>query len=182
MRTLAQANTNDTLQVTGGFSPATAVTAGTNYTVINDLVKDDDYIYLWVRVDVVERVEWMQVDFDLDTATVADAFRINYYTIRIPGNPRLNQGRDVWTELKLRKSEFLKLGPGTATWSAVRAVRVSFQTTSEGPVTLFMDDLSLVGGYGIEGEIQYTACYENVTTGCRSNPPLDGADAHLDGG
>ena len=169
-------NTNDTLQVTGGFSPATAVTAGTNYTVINDLVKDDDYIYLWVRVDVVERVEWMQVDFDLDTATVADAFRINYYTIRIPGNPRLNQGRDVWTELKLRKSEFLKLGPGTATWSAVRAVRVSFQTTSEGPVTLFMDDLSLVGGYGIEGEIQYTTCYENVTTGCRSNPPLDGAD------
>ena len=141
-------------------------------------VKDDDWIRIWVRMDRPERLTYMQIDFDLDTTTVADAFRRNFYSVRLPSLTRLSQGRDEWTELKVRKSEFTRYGENTAlSWATVRACRFSFLTNSEGAIVVYLDDLQLQGGFGIEGDYQYTALYRNSTTRAKGNPPLDSNDA-----
>ena len=127
-----------------------------------------------VRIDRPERLVYMQIDFDLDTSNVANAFRTNFYSVSLPSLTRLTQGRDQWTELKVRKSEFTRYGENAAlTWAAVRAVRFSFLTNSEGAIVVYVDQLQLQGGFGIEGDYQYTALYRNSTTRGKGNPALD---------
>ena len=141
------------------------------------LVKDDDWIRIWVRIDRPERLVYMQIDFDLATTTVADAFRNNYYSIRLPSLTRLSQGRDQWTELKVRKSEFTRYGDnGDMSWATVRACRFSFLTNTEGAVTIYLDDLEVHGGFGIEGDYTYTALYRNSNTGGKGNPAMNAND------
>lgn len=137
-------------------------------------VRDDDWIRLWIRVDRPERLIYMQIDFDLDTTVVTDAFRRNFFSVRLSALTRLSQGRDQWTELKVRKSEFTRYGEDTTLgWNTVRAARISFQTNSEGAIVIYLDDLQLQGGFGIEGTYEHTALYRNSTTRGKGNPPLD---------
>lgn len=153
---------------------------GTGYLDLDTLsggnasVKDDDYIHLWLRCDRPDWVDYVQLDFDLDTQTLANAFRNNYYSIVLPSLSRLNQGRDQWTELQIRKSQFQRFGTSAAlNWSRVKAARISALTTPAGAVTFYADDLKLRGGTDIEGVVEYTVAYRNSVTGGRGNPPLD---------
>jgi hypothetical protein len=176
-------NPNDTLICTGGFSGSSEndFDNADTFTVVNDLVKDDDYLKLQVQVDFPERVEYLQLDWDRDTTTTANAFRTNYYTTHVPGT-NLTPGHDTWTELLIPKSQFTKIGT-TGDWKAIRCVQIGIQTSVTGGVTFRFDDLSLVGGYGIEGDIEYTAFYRNSTTGARGSPPkitaFDGSETVL---
>lgn len=142
----------------------------------DSLVKDDDYIFLWVRVDRPERVTFMQVDVDVDSTTtgVADSFRHNYYSIRLGGTVTLSQGINEWTKVQIRKSSFARYGTDTTrSWANARGFRIAFLTNSQGTVTFNVDDFKLRGGVGIEGDIEYTVTYRNSSTGARGNPPKD---------
>jgi hypothetical protein len=140
-------------------------------------VKDDDYIHLWVRADRPERIQSIVLDFDLDTTTVANAFRTNYYSMRLPGSVWLNQGANQWSKVQAPKSSFQRFGPDTAlSWATVKCVRLSFQITSDGSCQIYLDDLKLRGGTDIVGSVRYTACYRCSTTGARGNPPRDAND------
>jgi len=137
-------------------------------------VKADDYIHLWVRADRPERVSYLQLDFDLDTTTVANAFRTNYYSMRLPGLIWLNQGRDQWSKIQVPKSQFQHFGTTTSLdWADVECVRISVLTTNEGACQLYFDDLKLRGGTDIVGSVRYAICYRNNTTKARGNPLLD---------
>lgn len=132
-------------------------------------VKADDYIHLWVRVDRPERLEYMQLDFDLD----GTSFAANYYSARIPIVSRFNLGRDQWSKIQVRKSEFQRFGSSADDWGDVEGYRISFLTNALGTATIYVDDLKLRGGCGIEGDMEYTVCYRNSSTGGRGNPPKD---------
>lgn len=141
-------------------------------------VKADDYIYLQLRCDRPDRVEYAQLDFDLDTQTLANAFRTNYYSIRLPSFSRLNQGRDQWNKLQIRKSEFERFGTSAAvSWATVKSARISASTTNDGSVVFYVDDFKLRGGTDIEGDVEYTIAYRNDVTGGRGNPALSSTGA-----
>lgn len=140
------------------------------------LVKDDDYIHLWVRIDRPERLTFFQLDIDIDSATtgVTDAFRRNYYSIRLGTLALFSQGIDQWNKLEIRKAKFTRYGTDTArTWAHARTFRINFLTNTQGTVNIWVNDLKLRGGVGIEGNIEYTVCYRNNTTLARGNPPKD---------
>lgn len=143
----------------------------------DNTVKDDDYIHLWLRCDRPERVLYVQLDFDLDTTTLANAFRTNYYSIRLPGLSRLNQGTNQWTKLQPRKSEFQRFGTSADDWGDVKSVRISALVNSDGAVQFWADDFKLRGGTDIEGDVEYCLAYRNNTTGARGNPALDSTTA-----
>ncbi len=137
-------------------------------------VKADDYIHLWVRADRPDYVSYLQLDFDLDTTTVANAFRTNYYSIRLSGLTWLNQGRDQWSKIQVPKSQFQRFGTSTSLdWADVECVRISALITTEGTCKLYFDDLKLRGGTDIVGSVRYALCYRNDTTKARGNPYLD---------
>jgi len=136
-------------------------------------VADDDYISFWLRVDRPEFLSYFQVDVDLDTTTIANAFRTNYYSFQGSSLSRLNQGRDRWNELKIRKSEFERFGTNNAKdWSDATAYRLSFLATRRGAVTIYVDDFKLRGGFAIEGTVRYAAHYRNSDTHGRGNPRI----------
>ena len=136
-------------------------------------VKADDYLHLWVRADRPERISYVQLDVDVDTATVADAFRNNYYSVKLPGSVYLNQGRDQWTKVQASKSIFQRFGTSTSlSWADAKSVRLSFLINAEGACQIYLDDLKLRGGTDIKGNVRYTACYRRDATGARGNPPL----------
>lgn len=136
-------------------------------------VKEDDYIHLWLRCDRPDRVIYIQMDFDLDTNVLANAFRTNYYSVRLQALSWLNQGRDQWTQLQVRKSEFQRFGSNLAvSWASVLAVRFTMMTSGDGAVQFYADDWKLRGGVDIEGRIEYAQAYRNSYTGGRGNPAL----------
>ena len=146
----------------------------------DDAVKDDDYIHVWIRFDRPDYVVYAQLEFDLDTNVVANAFRTNYYSVRLPSATWFNQATDQWTKIQVRKSQFARFGTDTAkTWAAVQAVRLSFLTNASGTVTVHVDDMKLRGGTDLEGEIEYTAVYRNSSTMARGNPPTNSDGAVL---
>jgi hypothetical protein len=157
-------------QFLGGVVNLDTLTGGDN------LVKDDDYIFLWVRADRPERVTFMQVDVDVDSTStgVADSFRHNYYSVRLGGTITLSQGINEWTKVQIRKSSFARYGTDTSrSWAHARGFRIGFLTNSQGTVAFNVDDFKLRGGVGIEGDIEYTVTYRNSSTGARGNPPKD---------
>lgn len=140
-------------------------------------VKADDYIHLWVRADRPDRVSYLQLDFDIEETTVANAFRTNYYSVRLPGLVWLNQGANQWSKIQVPKSSFQRFGGNTAkSWATVESVRISVFTTTDGAVQLYLDDWKLRGGTDLVGDVRYTVCYRNSDGGTRGNPPLDSDD------
>lgn len=142
----------------------------------DNLVKDDDYIHFWIRCDRPERVTFLQVDIDVDSATtgIGNAFRRNYYHIRLGALTTLDQGINSWTQVQIRKSKFTRYGTDTTrNWLNANVFRIGFLTNTLGTVVFNTDDFKLRGGVGIEGDIEYSVCYRNSTTMARGNPPLD---------
>jgi hypothetical protein len=136
-------------------------------------VKLDDYIHLWVRADRPARVNYLQIDVDLDTLTVADAFRTNMYSIQLPGLVWLNQGAQQWSRVQVPKSAFTRVGENMAlSWANASSVRLSVQTTTDGPCQLYLDDFKLRGGTDIVGRVRYSAVYRNAMTGGKGNPHM----------
>lgn len=134
-------------------------------------VADDDYISFWLRIDRPDFLSYFQIDVDLDTTTVANAFRTNYYSFQGSSLSLLNQGRDQWNELKIRKSAFDRFGTSTnLTWANAKAYRLSFLATRRGAINVVVDDFKLRGGFAIEGTMRYAAHYRNSTTLGRGNP------------
>lgn len=172
-------NPNDTLHVTGGLSGGSAAVfnSGQGYTVFNDLVKEDDWVHLFVRADFPDRLQYFQIDASIDGA--GSGFDNNFYSVRLSPN-RLNSDASGWAELFIRKSEFHRSGTSLQGWEHIVSMRLLFQTTATpGGVNIWVDDLSLLGGIGIEGEIAYTAIYVNETTGGMSAPPKDASEVLL---
>jgi hypothetical protein len=142
----------------------------------DNLVKDDDYIHLWVRVDSPQNLLLMQIDIDVDAAStsVATSFLHNYYSVTIGSLAVISQGQNQWNQVQIRKNEFARYGSDlTRDWHHAQGFRVGFLTSSLGGVTINLDDFKLRGGVGIEGDIEYTVCYRNTNTGARGNPPKD---------
>lgn len=142
----------------------------------DDTVKNDDYIHLWIRLDVPARVVFVQIDVDIDAtaSSVATCFRHDYYSIRLGSLEFLSQGAGQYTKLQIRKAEFERFGgDASRSWANARGFRIGVQTNSLGAVLVNVDDLKLRGGVGMEGEIEYTVTYKNSSTHARGNPPKD---------
>lgn len=135
-------------------------------------VSDDDYISFQVRADHPDFIGFIQLEFDLDTTTLAAAFRNNYYSLRVSAPSHLNQGPDQWTHVQQPKSAFARFGANTAlTWANVKCWRilVSNEDTTD-DVTVYFDDLKMRGGTDLVGDVSYCVVYQDSTTGTRSNP------------
>lgn len=172
--TVAASTLGDLADGLGGTLNLDTLTGG------NIDVKGDDYIHLWVRVDFPERLQYLQIEFDLDTATLANAFSDNYYSVRLESLAVLNQGADQWTRVQVPKSEFQRFGTDTAKdWNDVIAHRLRFLTNDLGAITVWLDDFKLRGGTDLVGEVEYTAIYRNSTTKGKGNPPKDADDLVL---
>ncbi len=146
------------------------------------LVKNDDYIFLWVRVDNPQNLTYIQLDIDIDSATtsIADAWRRNYFSFKGAALTRLSGGTNEWTKLQIRKSEFTRYGTDiNRSFANARVFRIGFLTNNSGTVAINIDDLKLRGGIGLEGTISYTTCYRNSSTMGRGNPPKDGSGVVL---
>lgn len=75
----------------------------------------------------------------------------------------------VWTRLQVPKSTFYRIGAGTGTWADVKGFLVLVKTAARGAATVYFDDLTMLGGVGMQGDYQYLMTYRNSVTGCRSN-------------
>ena len=160
-------NEHDTLHCTEGFIGGTSAffIAGDSYEVVNRLVDDDDWIQMQVRVDNTDYLEYLQLDFDI----AASSYTSNFHSIRI--NPdSLNQGTNQWTRLRIRKSAFQRYGTSFRDWQIITGVRIVVQASVHHAVQVWVDDLRLQGGYGLEGEVEYAAIYVNENTGGMSSP------------
>jgi hypothetical protein len=97
-------------------------------------VKSDDYIHLWLRLDRPDRLDFMQIDIDIDadTTSAADAFRDNFYSA-IVSTADLSGGADQWSELQIRKSAFQRYGTDAArSWATAVAFRLRVLMTPQG--------------------------------------------------
>lgn len=139
-------------------------------------VSVDDYIHLWVRADYPERIAYMQIEFDIETATVG-LFTRNYYSIRITG-ASLNQGVEQWTHLQLPKSSFQRFGDDSSLdWSTMASSRIVFANgDGSDAVTIWIDDFKMRGGTDVSGEVAYTAVFQNASTGAMGNPQTNAND------
>lgn len=144
----------------------------------DDLVKNDDYIHVWVLIDRPERLTFFQLDIDCDAETISitNAFQQNYYSIRLGALTTFAQGINQWTKLEIRKAKFTRYGTDTSrSWAHARVFRFGFLTNTQGAVNIWVNDLKLRGGVGMEGDIEYTVYYRNNTTMARGNPPKNAA-------
>jgi len=153
-----------------GFLNLDTLTSG------DSTVKADDYIAFWIRFDRPDFVSYLQVDVDLDTQTLANAFVTNYYSAFLDGS-KLNQGGGNWTHVQVRKSEFQRFGTNASvSWAVAKCFRVRILTLTTGAVSGNIDDVKLRGGCDMEGDISYTVCYRNSTTKGRGNPYRDSSE------
>jgi len=86
-----------------------------------------------------------------------------------------------WTRIRIPKSSFLRKGTTASLgWQSVVGLEMSIQATAAGNVTVWFDDLTMIGGYGLEGNYQVSVVFANTATGSVSNPPT-GANATVKG-
>jgi hypothetical protein len=86
------------------------------------------------------------------------------------GQTSISTAIGTWVRLRLPKSTFQRMGGGPQSWENVRAVRLTAKTNAQGPVTVYWDDLRLLGGAGLQGTYQYFVTFANSVTGSTSNP------------
>lgn len=83
----------------------------------------------------------------------------------------LELGNNIWTELKIMKSDILKIAATDSgnDWSDVKAIRLNFRVNAA--TVLYFDDWTMLGGGQLSG-IDYTwkYVYRNSATGIQSNP------------
>lgn len=90
------------------------------------------------------------------------------------GRQIIPANEDTWTRLLVPKSSFTRSGlKDAADWNTIKAIRISMKANSGGGVNVWIDDLKLIGGYGLEGAYQYKMTYRNSATGTRSNSNPD---------
>lgn len=160
---------HDTLHFTAGLTGGAhqRFDNGNPFRVEDSLSEDDDWMQFYFFTNQGYLIDFVQLDFGLDGSN----FGANFFSVRLGPN-RFSQGAAQWTLLRVRKSEFVRFGQGTMGWESVTAIRLQLTTT---PTTLALgfgiDDLRMLGGYGIEGEVQYSAIYVNENTGTLSSPP-----------
>lgn len=83
----------------------------------------------------------------------------------------LELGNNVWSELKIKKSDILRVRATDSTndWSDVKAIRINFLVNSA--TILYFDDWTLLGGGDLDGtDYAWEYVYRNSTTGIQSNP------------
>ena len=106
---------------------------------------------------------------------------IGVYTSGAISGYQLNTGTDQWTKILVQMSDFITVGnaglntPGF-TMADVNAFQLQVTTTSTGGVTVGIDGLYAMGGYGPDsfGGISYDWLYTyyNANTGLESNPSM----------
>lgn len=81
----------------------------------------------------------------------------------------LYRQNDVWQRLRLPKITFDRVGSNTTlNWKDVQAIRLTFIVN--GGVSVLVDQIEMVGGWGLVGKYQYQQTFKNSVTGSRSNP------------
>jgi hypothetical protein len=76
---------------------------------------------------------------------------------------------NVWKHVYIPKKLFTYQGSGTYDWSDIKAVRITMITNGGGEMAAYIDDLKLLGGYGLQGNYSYAVTFQNSATGNRSN-------------
>ena len=87
----------------------------------------------------------------------------------------------MWTQLRIPKSEFKRDGTGAYDWSDVYGIRFTAKTNTANNVKVYVDDIRLQGGVGLQGDYRHRIGFYNSTTGCYSNPnPTDVVTEQVD--
>ena len=75
---------------------------------------------------------------------------------------------DGWVRFLIPKTSFTTVG--SMSFANVRTIRFIFRNPRSGDATVYLDDIRLIGGTGMQGDYQYRVTFRNSTTGTRSNP------------
>ena len=104
---------------------------------------------------------------------------VGVYTSGAVSGYQLNTGVNQWTKILVQMSDFQTVGraglnnPGF-TMASVNAFQLQVTTTSTGGVTIGIDGLYVLGGYGPDSfggvSYQWAYTYYNANTGTESNP------------
>lgn len=74
-------------------------------------------------------------------------------TLSFWNTPKLYKLRSGgWTEMRIPKSMFLKVGDTAKGWSTICGVKIEIATTANGAVNVYFDDLKIVGGSDLTGD------------------------------
>lgn len=107
------------------------------------------------------------LDFDRDDPEAVTA------TQDAAGQTKVPNLANTWTLMRTPKSVFARTGATAGLdWDDVQAIRWTISTNDLPAVNVYIDDLQLLGAYGLQGTYKYHVTYKNGATGTRSNPNL----------
>lgn len=84
-------------------------------------------------------------------------------------NGHLPDSRDTWVRCVVPKAGFTRDGGGNVDWADVEAVRFLIEANDGGDVTVWLDNLTMLGGCGMQGTYKFLVTYLDTNTGVRSN-------------
>lgn len=93
-------------------------------------------------------------------------------TYNLLGRTTLPRVWGVWIQLLLPKASFDRVGTDSGLdWRHCKAVQISLERGAENNrnILVYLDNMNLRGGAGLQGKYQYRFSYKSSTTGNRSN-------------
>lgn len=101
------------------------------------------------------------------SSAVSIPFKLNAHELM--GKTKASPEDDSWASLLIPKSSFIRVGSGTGTWANVDKYKITVRANTNGNATCYVDNLRMLGGFGLQGTYQYLFTFLNDTTGTRSN-------------
>lgn len=134
--------------------------------VVEDHVSRD----LSVRPKGIAEVLGVKDDENVFIASNAPEVKFKLAALEKLGKVKVSQIEDTWLTLLLPKTSFVK-DSDTANlgWSSIVGLRIAARTNQRGKAILYVDNIRLVGGVGMQGDYQYHFTFQNSVTGSRSN-------------
>ncbi len=146
----------------GGTAALTRTISALDLTVFsNGELSDDerrDSIRLWVYVTVLNNLDRIEVALNFSSGT---QFEDGYYTTSIFSSA-LTPGDNTWTEVRIKKSEFVRTGTAAGDWSSINGIRLTI--VAPNPLQVGFDELRLEGGGGQDGRYRYRIAFARKAT------------------
>lgn len=156
----------ETLQFIFTIGAASSSSTFTREVVIEDHVSRD----LSVRPKGIGEVLGVRDDESVFIASASPNVQFKLAALEKLGKTKASQIEDTWITLLLPKTSFVKDGDtNNLGWSSITNLRIVTRTNQRGRASLFVDNIRLVGGVGMQGDYKYLLTFRNSVTGSRSN-------------
>lgn len=88
---------------------------------------------------------------------------------------KLPTTQETWVEVRLPKLLFTRDGDSAVDWADVQAVRFLAEAGNK-DIDIYIDQMQLEGGFGLQGTYKYLFTFKNSKTGSRSNANTTAAE------